>query len=260
MPRRRKSLEELIVDLNHLKSSYQQQGYNINELRRNYREWKNAKIFMNRNKNLEANNPRILIHQQQLNQNHNGYLKYRRIDKLVKKIEKLRQELGQNIIRCDNCKRMNHDGLDPSYMLTFHNVTSSNVRVQGTFKHVTSSNGNNERAYTLCSQCNRYLIEKDNDQKSIWPSFLWHILSMGNNSDFMGYYRYYTIYSGEHLWSLIPTTMRYWWIDAVKRIFLKAKLHMKMLLLIIQHQYLLIKQLIVINFGMTLIHNSYQEW
>ena len=48
---------------------------------------------------------------------------------------------------------------------------------------------------------------------------MWHILSMGNNSDFTGYYKYYTVYSGEHLWSLIPITMRYWWIDAVKRIF-----------------------------------------
>ena len=26
------------------------------------------------------------------------------------------------------------------------------------------------------------------------------------------------MYSGQHLWSLIPSSMRYWWIDTVKNI------------------------------------------
>ena len=41
---------------------------------------------------------------------------------------------------------------------------------------------------------------------------------MGNSSSFNGEYKYYSVYNGEHLWSLIPQSMRLWWIDAVKSI------------------------------------------
>ena len=41
---------------------------------------------------------------------------------------------------------------------------------------------------------------------------------MGNETKFDGEYKYFSVYSGEHLWSIIPQTMRLWWIDAVKNI------------------------------------------
>ena len=67
-------------------------------------------------------------------------------------------------------------------------------------------------------ECKEYLVENSLHSRCIWPSFLWHILSMGNKSTFEGEYKYFSVYSGGHLWSLIPQSMRLWWIDAVKNI------------------------------------------
>ena len=70
---RRKTLEELIVDLNQLRLSYQQQNLEINQLKNSYNECKSAKMFLRRNKNLQNNDPRILINQQRTEQNHVYY-------------------------------------------------------------------------------------------------------------------------------------------------------------------------------------------
>ena len=137
---------------------------------------------MNRNKNLQDNDPRILINQQRIEQNHDYFKKYQRLSNLQVKINKLKEQERQRIIHCSNCKRCNKDGLHPYYILSFHNVSSSDIRKQATFKHVISSSGNRETNYTLCTQCKDYLVDKSNNPKNIWPSFLWHVLSMGNKS------------------------------------------------------------------------------
>jgi len=46
---------------------------------------------------------------------------------------------------------------------------------------------------------------------------------MGNTSDFGGEYKYYSVYNGQTLWRLIPQSMRYWWINAVKSIFFENR-------------------------------------
>ena len=60
MVRRIKSLEELIVDLNQIKSSYEHQGYDLNEMKRQYKECISAKQFIRSNKDLDSAHPTIL--------------------------------------------------------------------------------------------------------------------------------------------------------------------------------------------------------
>ena len=60
MVRKIKSLEELIVDLNQIKSSYEHQGYNLNEKKGQYKECTGAKQFIRSNKDLDSAHPTIL--------------------------------------------------------------------------------------------------------------------------------------------------------------------------------------------------------
>ena len=138
------------------------------------------------------------MHNYIIQQNHDYFKKYTRIYKLQNKIDKLRQNNRPRIRHFDNCKRCNHRELHPRYVLNFHTVSSSTVRKQATFKHITSSTGRREITYNLCNQCNEYLVNKKKEENNIWPSFLWNILSMGNKSDFIGEYKYYSVYSGQH--------------------------------------------------------------
>jgi len=208
MVRRIKSLEELIVDLNQIKSSYEDQGYDLNVMKRQYKVCDSAKTFIRMNKDLDSAHPTILEKKQIILQNNNYFSKYRRIYNLQKRINKLRTATTTN--QCANCKRCNKDGLHPRYILNFTTINSSNIRSQAKFKHIAASSGARQCDYILCNECNEYLVENTNHQRYIWPSFLWNILSKGNKSAFDGGYKYYSIYSGEHLWSLIPQSMRLW--------------------------------------------------
>ena len=60
MPRRRKSLEELILDLVQIKSSYEHLNYDLNEMQKQYVDFRNAKLFIKRNDDLDRNHPIIL--------------------------------------------------------------------------------------------------------------------------------------------------------------------------------------------------------
>ena len=60
MVRRIKSLEELVMDLNQLKSSYKHQNIDMNEMKRQFDEFKNTKQYIKRNKYLDRNRSRIL--------------------------------------------------------------------------------------------------------------------------------------------------------------------------------------------------------
>jgi hypothetical protein len=60
MPRRRKSLEELIWDLVQIKSSYEHLNYDLNEMKKQFFDFNNAKSFIKRNKDLDSNHPTIL--------------------------------------------------------------------------------------------------------------------------------------------------------------------------------------------------------
>ena len=72
--------------------------------------------------------------------------------------------------------------------------------------------------YTLYNECNKYLVLKNNSPMNMWPSFLWHLLSGGHLSQFHGDKRFYEVYGGKYLWSIIPSSMRPWWIEGVKDI------------------------------------------
>ena len=187
-------------------------------MKKQFIDFKIAKSFIKRNKDLDSNHPTILEKKQIMNQNNHYYKKYGKIDNLQRRINKLRTANQQTINRCDNCKRCNKDGLHARYILNFTTISSTNIRSQAKFKHITASSGARQCNYILCNECKEYLVENKNHEKYIWPSFLWNILSMGNKSVFNGEYKYHVIYGGEHLWSLIPQSMRLWWIDAVKNI------------------------------------------
>jgi hypothetical protein len=59
MPRRRKSLEELILDLVQIKSSYEHLNYDLNEMKKQFNDFINATLFIKRNKDLDRNHPTI---------------------------------------------------------------------------------------------------------------------------------------------------------------------------------------------------------
>ena len=98
-------MEELIVDLNQLKSSFHNQGIDLDDLKTKYNEYKRAKIFLRRNKNLAENDPRRLTHTQTIQQNNESFKKYTRIENLQKKITRLRQKNRPRILQCHNCNR-----------------------------------------------------------------------------------------------------------------------------------------------------------
>jgi len=95
-------------------------------MKKKYNEYTKAKMFLTRNRNLDNNDPRLLIHQQCIQRNHDHYIKYKRIENLQTKINKWRQQ--ERSIECNNCKRCNDDRLHPNYILVFHNTSSSSVR------------------------------------------------------------------------------------------------------------------------------------
>ena len=201
MVRRTKSLEEIIIDLNQLKVSYQHQNLDMNEIKRQYDEYRNAKQYIKRNKDLNINHPIILQKNQIITQNKESYLKYNRILNIERKINKMRQtnqQANQPVNQCANCKRCNKEGVHPRYLLTLISISSSNIKNKATFKYITASNENRRCDYLLCNECKEYLVEDNKEPRYIWTSFLWHILSMGNETKFDGEYKYFSIYSGEH--------------------------------------------------------------
>ena len=133
MVRRTKSLEELIMDLNQLKASYQHQNLDMNEIKRQHDEFKKAKKYIQRNKDLNNNHPRILQSNQVIIQNKDYYLKYMKIENLNRRINKIRQtnqQANQPVNQCANCKRCNKDGLHPKYLLTLTSISSSSYEAQ----------------------------------------------------------------------------------------------------------------------------------
>lgn len=71
------------------------------------------------------------------------------------------------------------------------------------------------RRVSLCSTCSNYFdmtpsTKNVREQTAvIWPALIWSILS---NVDLRNEY-------GEHIWSIVPTLWRPWWLDEVKKLF-----------------------------------------
>ena len=106
--------------------------------------------------------------------------------------------------------------MDEIYRLNFHSVLSSSIRKQSNFKFITRHSGRHTRYYNLCEECNQLLVEKSDEPRDSWPSFLWSILSGSTKSNFYKKAWNCSIYDRGVLWKLIPVTMRPWWIDSVK--------------------------------------------
>ena len=72
--------------------------------------------------------------------------------------------------------------------------------------------------YNLCQECYSFLVERKNDFKYLWPGFLWYLLSGSHEPTFYQSYNFFSIYSAEKIWTLIPETMRPWWIHSISSI------------------------------------------
>ena len=70
----------------------------------------------------------------------------------------------------------------------------------------------------MCKQCYEYLVKKKNDDKNLWPSFLWQLLSGSHKTKFEGTYNFFDVYDDGFLWRFIPYSMRQWWLRETKAI------------------------------------------
>lgn len=156
--------------------------------------------------------------------------------------------------QCANCKRRQfaESGI---YNITFINVMSHQIKKVSKFRNVPASRSENTaKPLKLCSSCWAFLkkdesrseeqeeeegeeeidddinedngvemmgegvdsSEKDPFKHTVY-AFLWDILSGGHKGGDFYSYQFHDIY-GEMLWQLIPSSMRPWWIDAIKDI------------------------------------------
>ena len=72
--------------------------------------------------------------------------------------------------------------------------------------------------YNLCEECCGFIVGQNKEFEFLWPSFLWKVLSHGHQPKFGRFYYYHDIYPGEHLWQIIPLSMRNWWLASVQSI------------------------------------------
>ena len=125
---------------------------------------------------------------------------------------------------CHNCKRIEIEDTtteSPYYNLHLRSISSDVIRRQGKFKHIKkSTQKRNHRCnhFTVCKHCYKYLVEKDNDHKNLWPSFLWRLLSGSYKTKFDGIYNFFDVYDDGFLWKFIPYSMRHWWLRETKSI------------------------------------------
>lgn len=129
--------------------------------------------------------------------------------------------------KCSNCKRFQFDDApDSLYRLDFHVVSSKDISQFGhpyqTIRQRKSDT--NLCDYNLCDECYHFLVKKDRyDFEHMWPAFFWRLLSNSYSPTFEPSRRYFEIYSAEHLWELIPVTMRGWWINIVKGLYYQTE-------------------------------------
>ena len=101
--------------------------------------------------------------------------------------------------------------------MNFCSVNSSNIRLQGTFEHIKSYTGSRAYHYISGQQCNKYLVNRNNEPENIWPSFYYRLETGSHSCTFGENYYFYDVYDTVKLWHLIATTMRSWWIEKVKK-------------------------------------------
>ena len=121
---------------------------------------------------------------------------------------------------CCNCKRKQTEDVDDDrYRLVFHSVSSRYVKKKLAYsfiRRLTSST--TARNYNLCAECREVCVNGSKEFKHVWPAFFWSILKMSYSTAFQGTVYYNQVYSGEHLWKIIPATMRPWWLDSIHSI------------------------------------------
>ena len=154
-----------------------------------------------------------------MSQHKENYKRYKSLDKLERKRDKIireqereQQELENAI--CVNClRRSNDNGLHESYKLKFHRVTYDSLKSKK-FKLI-KENSNSE--CMICDQCKNYLVDGDDNHENIWPSFTTYFLTQSEASVFdKNMNPFHSIYDGPTLWKVIPQTMRPWWIESLK--------------------------------------------
>ena len=118
---------------------------------------------------------------------------------------------------CRNCKRRACEG--SSYAVTVSPVYSSTIPShKKKFQHddVKRITGSNSCNYTLCQECHEYLVMGNDEWYNIWHLFMYNVLCGSHTPTFGDKYSFYMKYSAKTLWSLIPESLRHWWIDHIK--------------------------------------------
>ena len=114
---------------------------------------------------------------------------------------------------CDSCKREQVEATDDIYALKLRTVDASDVRLRGKFKpgHIRTHRNQNKMKYCLCSACNGYLVEKEDEPENIWPLFFHHLLFGTHTPTFANAQCHHDVCGGRTLWRLVPRKMRPWW-------------------------------------------------
>ncbi len=120
---------------------------------------------------------------------------------------------------CFNCWCNQYATLNPTYILQFTTISSSNIRKRHSPLQLVKSRKSQTNAVdnTLCNQCFCFLSKDINikDFADSYPSFLWNLL-VGKHTPALGASYYYNaVYSGQDLWRMIPPTMCPWWIHSL---------------------------------------------
>jgi hypothetical protein len=120
---------------------------------------------------------------------------------------------------CSNCQCKHYDTPNPTYILQFTHISSSNIRKWHSPLQFVKSNifQTNAVEYTLCNHCFHFLSKdiKSKDVADTYPSFLWNLLVGKHQPTFGASYYYNDVYAGQDLWRMIPSTMCPWWIHSL---------------------------------------------
>ena len=164
MPSRRKTLEELLDDLDTEKQSLENEGLPM--LTEEYNRHEAARNFLRRNSALDENDERVVEKRRIMNQFKESYNKILKMKNLERRIARLRvsqnnisttQENTQVIVKkCASCQRKEYDTIHSEYNLSYHSIPVSEIKKFATFKYVKTDNCSGQQRFVLCTQLTQH--------------------------------------------------------------------------------------------------------
>ena len=180
MPLRRKTLDELLDNLDTVKRSLENES--LLTLTEEFNLYEVAKRFLNQHHDLDKYDERVIDRGIIMYQYNDSYIKIKRMKNLDKWIARLRvsqdnvtstqQNTQVPVNKCANCQRKDYNTIYLEYKLSHHSVPVSEIKKSATFEFVKTDNCSRQQRFVLCTQCNGYLVEKKNVAANIWPSFM----------------------------------------------------------------------------------------